>query len=92
MIEITAIHLTDPPKHEHIALLRWRNIQTGSTGQSTVQQIIQWLEESKANQAVVVNSDARAYVGVRRPKNGPPYLRTHADGEWNDNLLALPRF
>lgn len=31
----------------------------------------------------------RAEVGV---VNGPsgPYLRTHADGVWNDNLLALP--
>lgn len=92
MIEITAIHLTGSLKHEHIASLRWRNIQTGSTGQSTPQQIIQWLEESKVNQAVVVSSNARAYVGVQRPSNRRPYLRTHADGEWNDNLLALPRF
>ena len=22
----------------------------------------------------------------------PPYIRTHADGVWTDNLLALPRF
>ena len=22
----------------------------------------------------------------------PPYLRTHADGVWTDNLLALPRY
>jgi hypothetical protein len=22
----------------------------------------------------------------------PPYLRTHADGQWSNNLLALPRF
>jgi len=31
----------------------------------------------------------KAYVGVVRPAGGPPYLRTHADGKWNDNLLAL---
>lgn len=31
----------------------------------------------------------RAYVGVvRGDGNKDPYLRTHADGEWNDNLLA----
>jgi len=22
----------------------------------------------------------------------PPYLRTYADGNWNNNLLSLPRF
>jgi hypothetical protein len=36
------------------------------------------------------------YVGGRRADvavvNGPngKYVRTHADGQWNDNLLALP--
>ena len=30
----------------------------------------------------------RAEVGVVNGPNGP-YLRTHADGQWNDNLLAL---
>ncbi len=31
----------------------------------------------------------RANVAVVNGPNGP-YLRTHADGVWNDNLLALP--
>jgi hypothetical protein len=31
----------------------------------------------------------RANVGVVEGQNGP-YLRTHADGSWNNNLLALP--
>lgn len=31
----------------------------------------------------------RADVGVVDGPSGP-YLRTHADGKWNDNLLALP--
>jgi len=30
----------------------------------------------------------RADIGVVDGPNGP-YLRTHADGVWNDNLLAL---
>ncbi len=30
----------------------------------------------------------RAYLAVVNGANGP-YLRTHADGVWNDNLLAL---
>ena len=31
----------------------------------------------------------RADVVVVRPAGGAPYLRTHADGYWNDNLLSL---
>lgn len=28
-------------------------------------------------------------IGVVRETGKLPYLRTHADGKWNDNLLAL---
>ena len=31
----------------------------------------------------------RADVGVIRVASHAPYLRTHADGDWNDNLLSL---
>ena len=31
----------------------------------------------------------RAEIGFVNGKTGK-YLRTHADGKWNDNLLALP--
>ena len=31
----------------------------------------------------------RADIGVVRPTGRAPYLRTHADGDWNDNLLSL---
>jgi hypothetical protein len=30
----------------------------------------------------------RVYVGVVREQGKIPFLRTHADGKWNDNLLA----
>lgn len=30
----------------------------------------------------------RAYIGVVRESGKHPYLRTYADGKWNDNLLA----
>ena len=93
MIEITAIRLDGTTaRHEHISSLQWRNTQSGATGQSTRQTIVDWLEESKANQAVVAKNGTWVYVGVRRPGKGPHYLSTHADGIWTDNLLALPRF
>jgi Protein of unknown function (DUF3892) len=92
MIEVRAIRLSGGSEHEHISSLQWRNTQTGATGQSTREAIVEWLEESKANQAVVAKGGTWVYVGVRRPAQGPPYLSTYADGKWSDNLLALPRF
>ena len=31
----------------------------------------------------------RANVGVVRPSGRAAYVRTYADGDWNDNLLSL---
>jgi len=31
----------------------------------------------------------RADVGVVREANSRPYIRTYADGKWNNNLLSL---
>lgn len=47
--------------------------------------------EAKANTFYVIDpkTGKRANVGVVRPHRGAPYLRTYADGVWNDNLLAL---
>jgi len=30
----------------------------------------------------------KMYIGVVRETGKNPFLRTHADGKWNDNLLA----
>lgn len=34
-------------------------------------------------------SRRRAEVGVYRAEGKTPFLRTHADGNWNNNLLSL---
>jgi hypothetical protein len=36
------------------------------------------------------SSGKKAFIGVVREAGKLPYLRTHADGKWNDNLLAQP--
>lgn len=33
----------------------------------------------------------RSNVAVVRESGRAPYLRTHADGDWNNNLLSLPQ-
>lgn len=47
--------------------------------------------DAKTNTFYVLDprSGKRADVGVVRPQGRPAYLRTHADGSWNDNLLSL---
>ena len=88
MIAVTAVHIEGAARHEHIASVRWRNPDTGATGQSTREQMVEWI--SAGNSAFV--SDGVRTVQVRVVNAQPPYIRTWADGVWSDNLLALPRY
>jgi len=47
--------------------------------------------EAKENTFYVYDdaSGKRSEVGVVREAGRSPFLRTHADGYWNDNLLSL---
>ena len=71
--------------HEHITHIgnlaeRWR-----VTREAAIHQI-----ENKISQFYTIDrtTGKRCYVGVVREVGKNPYLRTHADGKWNDNLLA----
>ena len=57
-------------------------------GKKTRQQVITDIE-SKTNTYYTRVGGKRAEVGVVNGANGK-YVRTYADGQWNDNLLALP--
>lgn len=47
--------------------------------------------EDKTNTFYVQEAGRRSEVGVVYPNDGrSPYIKTHADGYWNDNLLSLP--
>lgn len=54
----------------------------------TRQQVIDSIN-AKTNTFFTMVGGRRANIAVVNGPNGP-YLRTHADGVWNDNLLALP--
>jgi len=51
-------------------------------------QVIQSIEAA-TNTFYTFEGGRRAEIGVVEAPTGK-YLRTHADGQWNDNLLALP--
>ena len=71
--------------HEHITHIG--NAQAGwrITRELAIQKI-----ESKLDSFFTVDEQTgrRCYVAVVREYGKHPYLRTHADGKWNDNLLA----
>jgi Protein of unknown function (DUF3892) len=91
MIEITAVGFGRSKAHEHITAVLWRSAST-STGHTTSEALIAWLDSDPANQAVVADGSDYVQVAVVRPAAGAPYLRSRADGVWTDNLLALPTF
>ncbi|PBB98901.1 DUF3892 domain-containing protein [Mesorhizobium sp. WSM3862] len=82
-VQVTCINkVARENKHEGLTHLG------NSTGKWTKSQVIQWIEAG-TNTFYTLVGGTRANVGVVNGPNGK-YLRTHADGTYNDNLLALP--
>ncbi len=87
---VTCINKRDRmSSHEHITHIgniinplinRWR---------MTREEAIRRIDANEAAFYTVDKStNKKMYVGVVRETGRNPYLRTHADGKWNDNLLA----
>jgi hypothetical protein len=89
MVFITHIRQAGGRGHEHITDVKWRDPADGKVGESSVPIMVAWIE-NKGGKAKVTDGQRTVDVGVIKAQ--PPYLRTHADGVWTDNLLALPRF
>lgn len=87
--QITCITKTHPEsRHEHITHVGNTHDNWRLTRESVIRRI------DGGGESYVVIDDAtgrKAVVGVRRDVGKAPYLQTHADGYWNDNLLALPQ-
>lgn len=86
-VQVTCITKPHPQSpHEHITHLG--NPATG--WKWTREQVIASID-AKINTFYVLDprTGKRSDVGVVRPQGGTPYVRTHADGDWNNNLLSL---
>jgi Protein of unknown function (DUF3892) len=83
-VRITCI-LKSPPQggHEHITHAG------NSSGTWPVELIIGNIERRIDTFFVNDRTGKRAEVGVVRAAGKRPYIRTHADGYYNDNLLSL---
>lgn len=91
-VRITHIRLSSSyyNDHQHITDFKWTDRESGTTGQSAKPAMVTWIDEG--GKAYVENGTTTVSVGVVRPSEGDPYLRTHANGVWTDNLLSLPQF
>jgi Protein of unknown function (DUF3892) len=85
---VTAVHMGGGNDHQHIAQIRWLDCGNSTSQTMNLANAIAWLE--KGNQLLVADGDGPAAVQVVHAK--PPYIRTAANGQWTDNLLALPRY
>jgi hypothetical protein len=88
MVRVTSCHLVGGELHEHIQSVKWINPSDSKAGQTSRAGMVEFIE--KGNRAVVGEGSQQVEVGVVNAT--PKYIRTHADGEWTNNLLALPRY
>ncbi|WP_081673741.1 DUF3892 domain-containing protein [Pseudomonas cremoricolorata] len=89
MADILVTCITKPnvnSTHEHITHLG----NPAAGWKWTREQVIRSIDE-KSNNFFVQDpiSAKKAYIGVVRENGKAAYLRTHADGSWNNNLLSL---
>ena len=83
-VQITCINKT-PRDDTHSGITHLGNSQ----GKWTRQQVIDWINRKENTFYTSVNGK-RADIGVYDDKVHAPYLRTYADKQWTNNLLALP--
>ena len=90
-VKIKCITLSDTNRvHEHITHVGSDQF-TPPGSRWTVAQVVSAIENKQHTFYVQSASSGRANVGVVDPGNGrPKYIRTYADGKWNNNLLSLP--
>jgi hypothetical protein len=71
--------------HEHITHIGNNVANWRLTRESAIRRID---DKTEAFFTVDPQTRKRVYIGVVREPGKNPYLRTHADGKWNNNLLA----
>jgi len=96
MIYITEIRMSKGgKKHEHIEAVRWEHRGSpDETGESTVEEMIDWIERKTGFVHVRDGNGHDVPVEVKRPANARSHLRTRSskEREIKDDLLDLPRY
>jgi len=86
--QITCINKSDRrSNHEHITHIGNAFGNSRLTREDAIRRIEAGVEVFYTIDAATLK---KAVVAVVYEQGKNPYLRTHVDGVWNDNLLALP--
>lgn len=91
-VRITHKRLSSGSGHEHITHLAWTNEQSNESSSSTRAVMVQFVDDNAAGAAYTREGERKVLVGSVHPSSGEPYIRTYSDGQWTNNLLALPDF
>lgn len=84
--EVNCINKPDRnSRHEHITHIGNVNKNWRLTREEAIRRIE---AKEEAFYTVDRSTGKKVYIGVYREQGRAPYLRTHADGKWSDNLLA----
>lgn len=90
-IEITHVRFDGNGRSpSEIIAYKWTSLGTGASNDSDKPPLVRWVDEG--GKAYVGQGVNRVGVAVVRPTHGDPYLRTYADGQYNNNLENLDTF
>ncbi len=90
-IQITNVRFSGNDKtHETIVRYKWRDDTNGNVSDSDKPTTVGYLDRGIG--AYVGTGANRVEVAVVRESGKQPFLRTHADGKWTNNLVNLPTF
>jgi hypothetical protein len=76
--------------YEAITNLGWVNEETRASGNSTLEQMIEFIEKQSGRAYTKDNYNRIAYLIVKTSAYGNKYVKTVSDGVESDNLLSLP--
>jgi len=85
MADLQVTCINKQPRHNpydgitHLGGFGWRDTRAD---------VVRKIRNGTNSYYTLVNGN-RGNISIVKGENGD-YLRTHADGKWNDNLLALP--
>ncbi len=86
-VQVTCITKPHPQSpHEHIT-----HVGNPKDGWKWPREQVIASIDAKSNNFFVIDpgNGKRSDIGVVPPAGRAPFLRTYADGDWNDNLLSL---
>lgn len=88
MADVQVSCINKQPRHDPYEGITHLGGPGGGGWRWTREKVIESIRAKTNSFHTLVNGN-RGDIGIVEGPNGA-YLRTHADGKWNDNLLSLP--